>query len=91
MPRQATPRARAKAHTPETARQTLSSVFVQAMQACRMSQGAAARVMRVTPRTVGNYARGLAPLKVESVMLSSRLWRHFLRCLRVTEGRAHRV
>lgn len=78
-------------HTPETAVQTLSSVFVQSLRACRVSQAAAARAMRVTKRTVVNYVKGETPVSVAAVMLSPKLWRHFARCLLVTERKARRV
>lgn len=73
------------------ARTTLSFALRHALDSAGASHRDAADWLRVSARTVGRWARGEAPIDVEVLMTSWRIWPHFFRCLLVLERKARRV
>jgi len=54
-------------------RQSIATSFVQCLTATGTSQSVAARVMGLTKRTVGSWARAERPIMVERVLAAPRL------------------
>lgn len=91
MASRAAPRGLPFRRTSAQSRTTLSFALRHALDAAGASHRDAADWLRVSSRTVGRWARGEAPLDVEVLMTSWRLWPPFLRCLVGLERKARRV
>ena len=63
------------------ARQYIATAFVQCLSETRCSQEAAARVLGVTRRTVGAWARCESPIAVERLLAAPRLAKSFRQAL----------
>lgn len=73
------------------ARTILCTALRHALEATGMPQAMAARSMGVRQFTVRRWLRGQSPIKVERVLRSIELGKHFIRCLASLERRARRA
>ncbi len=81
--------------TPRRSRKEVRSIlgvaFNHAIEVSGQSQASVARWLGKGSSTIRRWQRGSHPVDVEAIMMSPRLWPHFLRCLVSLEHKAGAV
>lgn len=69
-----------KSWSREEARQHIAEALRHAMDAADMSAAAVARRPEKSVRSIGNWRTEKSPMELESIAMSGKLRRHFIRC-----------